>query len=112
MPTAFFLLTRFRPPTDQLLPGLVALLDQPADMVDPHALALLEMVEAASLMAGRGQAGEPGFEIDDNGAQPLDIGFQHVPFQEQKRQVLLREIDNLVHCYTNSLTRRHSSRES
>ena len=39
-----------------------------------------------------------------HGAQPLDIGLQHVPFKEQERQILLREIDNLVHFDTNLLT--------
>src|SRR5262245_47716360 len=74
-------------------------------MIDPHALAVLEMVEAASLMARRREVGELGLELADNGAQPLDIGFQHVPFEEQQRQILLGEIDNLVHFDTNSLTR-------
>jgi hypothetical protein len=100
-------------PTRQLLPGLVALLDQPTDMVDAHALALLEMVEAASLpVAERGEARELRFEFGDDGAQPLDIGFQHVPFEEQERQILLPEIDNLVHFDTNALTGANSPRES
>ena len=96
---------RFSPPQRQLLPGVVALFDQPADMVDPHALAVFEMIVAATKLARRRQARELGFELGDDGAQPLDIGPQHVPFEEQLRQVLLRQIDNLVHFDTNSLTR-------
>ena len=96
----------------KLLPGLVALLDQAADMVDPHPLDLLAVVVAALLTERQGQAGELLFQLGDHAAQTIDIALQNVPFEQQERQILLLEIDNLVHFDTNTLTVANSSLKS
>lgn len=76
-------------------------------MIDPHPFHLLALVVAAPLvMARQGKARELLFELRDNGIQTVDIGLQDVPFEEQERQILLLQIDNLVHFDTNALTRR------